>query len=427
MNRSTTIKVSLLAVALLLCVDRVLPCSAYKVTVGPSTRFGMNYDTWFEHPRIWFETTGHGAAFTGANDMGAAGFSPQSGMNVYGLSFGTLATRTPDNGAPPVGKKPIPGRVQYLKDILHACRTVEEVKAYIEQYDHSVLSNDVFLYTDRSGRYLVVEPYTLTLGDDASYVISNFCPSTISDLHSITQQRYINGTAFLQNKIDTTLAFCTALSDTMHVCRAKHGDGTLLTSIWDLQNDNVDLYFYHDYTHPVHFNLTEELAHGDHAIEIPTLFPPNKEYQQLLGFKTPLNSSVLDRSLLFCLFLFLLSAVYFPLSYFRNRTAPYAGYKWMLAALGLAMTYYVFQLATEMGIFYFPAPYRDPGSTLLTLAGYLPFVILLALIPLLLLNRKVVKEKAWRGASRWLFTLNSTAYVALIVLFGYWGLYNVLA
>lgn len=427
MNRSAIIKLSLLAVALLFCVDRALPCSAYKVTVGPSTRFGMNYDTWFEHPRIWFETTGYGAAFTGANDMGAAGFTPQSGMNVYGLSFGTLATRTPDNGIPAMGKKPTPGRVQYLKDILHTCRTVDEVKAYIEQYDHSVLSNDVFLYTDRSGKYLIVEPYTLTLGDEASYVISNFCPSTISDFHSITQQRYINGTAFLQHKIDTSLAFCTALSDTMHECRAKHGDGTLLTSIWDLGKGNVDLYFYHDYAHPVHFNLAAELGQGDHVVEIPTLFPPNKEYQQLLRFKTPLNSSVLDGSLRFCLFLFLLSAVYFPLSYFRNRRAPYARYKWALAALSLAMTYYVFKLATEMGIYYFPAPYRDPGSALLTLSSYLPFVLLIALIPLLWLNRKVVKEKAWRGASRWLFTLNSAVYVALVVLFGYWGLYNVLA
>lgn len=427
MNRSKIIKVSLLAIVLFFSVDRVPACSAYKVTVGGATRYGMNYDTWFEHPRIWFETTGFGAAFTGANDMGAAGFSPQAGMNVYGLSFGTLATRTPDNGAPAVGKKPIPGRVQYLKDILHACRTVEEVKAYIEQYDHSVLSNDVFLYTDRSGRYLVVEPYTLTLGDDASYVIANFCPSTVSDFHSITQQRYINGTAFLQYKIDTSLAFCTALSDTMHVCRAKHGDGTLLTSIWDLQKGNVDLFFYHDYAHPVQFDLAAELARSDHSYEISSLFPPNKEYQQLLRFKTPLNSSALDGFLRFCFILFLLSAIYFPLSYFRNRTAPYAGYKWMLAAVSLVLMYYVFKLATEMGIFYFPAPYRDPGSMLLTLAGYLPFVILLAIIPLLLINRKVVKEKAWRGTSRWLFTLNSTIYVALVALFAYWGLYAVFA
>ena len=99
----------------------------------------------------------------------------------------------------------------------------------------------------------------------------------------------------------------------------------------------------------------------------------------------------------------------------------------MLAAVSLVLMYYVFKLATEMGIFYFPAPYRDPGSMLLTLAGYLPFVILLAIIPLLLINRKVVKEKAWRGTSRWLFTLNSTIYVALVALFAYWGLYAVFA
>ncbi|MBK9060629.1 MAG: hypothetical protein IPL81_12460 [Flavobacteriales bacterium] len=78
MNRSKIIKVSLLAIVLFFSVDRVPACSAYKVTVGGATRYGMNYDTWFEHPRIWFETTGFGAAFTGANDMGAAGFSPQA-------------------------------------------------------------------------------------------------------------------------------------------------------------------------------------------------------------------------------------------------------------------------------------------------------------------------------------------------------------
>ncbi|MEO8734465.1 MAG: hypothetical protein ABI373_09045, partial [Flavobacteriales bacterium] len=321
MNRSSIIRLCVLAIASLLSVEQALPCSGYKITVDGSTRFGINYDTWFEHPRIWFETTGIGAAFSGANDQGGSGFTPQSGMNAFGLSFGTLATATPANGTSDPDKKPITSRAKYLKDILHTCRTVDEVKAYIEQYDHSSLANDVFLYTDRSGRYLVVEPYTMTIGDDASYVIANFCPSTVSDLRSITQQRYINGTAFLRNKIDTSLAFCTALSDTMHVCRAKIGDGTLLTSIWDLENGIVHLYFYHDYAHPVQFNLTTELAKGDHSYEIPALFPPNREYQQLLAFKTPLNSSVLDGFLRFCLILFLLSAIYFPLSYFRNRTA----------------------------------------------------------------------------------------------------------
>src|SRR6185369_6292211 len=122
---------------------------------------------------------------------------------------------------------------------------------------------------------LVVEPYTLTLGNDSKYVLANFCPSTITDFSTIKQTRYINGTAFLKNKIDTSVAFCSALSDTMHVCRKKHGDGTLLTSIWDLSNGIVHLYFYHDYKHTVQFSLKEELSKGNHSYEIASLFPAN--------------------------------------------------------------------------------------------------------------------------------------------------------
>jgi hypothetical protein len=56
----------------------------------------------------------------------------------------------------------------------------------------------------------------------------------------------------------------------------------LLTSIWDLSNGIVHLYFYHDYKNHVQFNLSQELAKGDHSFEIATLFPQTSEYQKLL-------------------------------------------------------------------------------------------------------------------------------------------------
>ena len=425
MTKSNLFKSFLVIFVLVLTIDKGFACSTYKVTVNGSTMYGMNYDTWFTHPRIWFETNDIGAVFSGANNQGADGFAPQSGMNVFGLSFGTLATATPDNGVPSPNKKQIISRTNYLKDILHKCKTVEEVKAYIEQYDHSLLANDIFLYTEKSGKYLIVEPYTLTLGSDNKYVLANFCPSTVKDFNTIKQQRYINGTTFLKNKIDTSLAFCTALSDTMHVCRQKIGDGTLLTSIYDLNNGVVHLYFYHDYKHQVQFNLNEELAKGNHTFEIPSLFPTNKEYQKLLAFKTPINSSAIDWFLRYSLILFLISAIYFLVSYFRNRNIKYASYKLLLSALGLIMMYYVFVLATEVNIFYFPAPYKNYKPSLLDLAGYIPFLTLLLIIPLLLINRKVFIENAWRKFSKWLFTINSLTYLTLIVLFAYWGLYNI--
>jgi len=399
-------------------------CSAYKVTVGGHTLFGVNFDTWTINPKIWFETKGYGAVFSGAN-YDKDGLRPQSGMNEYGLAFGTLATPTPQNRKEMLNKKQITSRVNYLKDILHSCKTVEEVKAYIEQYDYSALQNDVFIYTDRSGKYLIVEPYTLTLGNENKYVLANFCPSTITDFSTIKQERYINGAAFLKTKIDTSVAFCTALSDTMHVCRNRIGDGTLLTSIWNPTNGSVYLYFYHDYKHQVKLDLRKELAKGDHLIEIASLFPANPEYQKLLDFKTPANNNYINKFILACFILFLLSFIYFGVAYFRNRKIKYSYFKLLLAVLSLFMAYYMTVLVRESGVFYFPAPYKSSDFGLIDIASYLPYVILLLIIPLLIINITVINYNTWGAVSKLLLTLNSFAYIILLILFFYWGLYNV--
>lgn len=425
MAKANFIKAFLVTIILLFQINTAFPCSSYKVTVNGSTMYGMNYDTWFNYPRIWFETNGYGAVFSGANGQGDS-FSPQSGMNEYGLSFGTLATPTPANGKAYANKKQITSRENYLKDILHSCKTVDEVKTYIEQYDHSSLANDVFIYTEKSGKYLIVEPFTLTFGNDNKYVLANFCPSTITDFSSIKQERFIDGNAFLKNKIDTSLAFCTALSDTMHVCRAKIGDGTLLTSIYDLNRGNVHLYFYHDYNNQVQFNLKEELAKGDHSFEIPPLFPPNIEYQKLLDFKTPLNSKAVNWILRFGLLLFLVSGVYYFISYFRNRKIKYASTKLLLSGFSFVLMFYMFALAREMSIFYFPAPYKHYKLSMLDVVAYIPFFTLFIIIPLVLINRKIFKENVWRFIPKWLFAINNLTYLILIFLFAYWGFYNVL-
>ena len=415
----------LLPFIFLINFNKGFSCSTYKITLGNKTIYGINYDTWFTKPKIWFETRGFGAVFTGANYQNGNDLTPQSGMNEFGLSFGTLATPTPENGKQFLNKKQITSRSEYLKSILHYCRTVEEVKAYIEQYNHSSLYKDVFIYTDKSGHYLVVEPYTLTLGYDSKYVLSNFCPSTITDFKTIKQERFINGTAFLKNKIDTTLAFCTALSDTMHVCRARIGDGTLLTSIMDLQKGIVYLYFYHNYKKQVQFNLKEELAKGDHSFEIPTLFDKNPEYQKLLDFKTPLNSPGINLIIWSCFGLFSFTFPYFLISYFRNKKIKFAKYKLLLAILSLFMAFYMIVLQLEIGIYYFPSPYKSYKFGLIDIASYLPFLILLLFIPLLIINRRVLNENKWNLITKFLYTTNNIAFLTLIFLFYYWGLYNV--
>ncbi|WP_162126349.1 Ntn hydrolase family protein [Flavobacterium phycosphaerae] len=431
MIKSNFLKTVLTLFFLLLSYSNGYTCSMYKITIGNKTIVGTNFDAYYTAPRIWFENAvqpgTYGAAFSGGRISGVHGYAPQSGMNEAGLSFSRLATATPQTNIMDMSrKKPIPNECSYLKDILHTCKTVEEVKRYISQYNHSFFLQDVFIYIEKSGRYLIVEPYTMTLGNEARYVLSNFCPSVTDATYANKLDRYRKGVELLNTKVDTTPEFCKALSDSMHVCRKKIGDGTLLSSNWDLKTGNITLYFYHDYTKAIHYNLKEELAKGDHFFEIPKLFPPNAEFQKMLSYKVPQNTPGLELFLLLCGGLFIFSSLYFLVSFIRTRkTTPHAWVKITWFPLGMLMAFYMYSLFRNVGIFYNPVPYQDYVFTIQNIMAYVPFLVLFLIIPLAITYWKIIQTKTWSVFSKLLLTANHIALLILIGWFAYWGLYTI--
>jgi len=431
MKKTPLFSMLLWAHALLLPVQSSMACSGYKITTGNKTMFGSNEDAWRLTPRVWFENASpdgpYGAAFTGSRYDGENGYAPQTGMNEMGLAFERLASHYPEDKSKRfTGRKAIANPTRYLKDILHSCKNVDEVQAYISRYDHSYFLEDVFLYVDKTGKYLMVEPYTIIAGNEATYVTSNFCPSITAEKDALTLDRYRKGLAFLKNKIDTTLAFCTALSDTMHVCRTKIGDGTLLSSVWDLNSGLFNLFFYHRYNKTVQFNLKQELAKGDHILDISTLFPHNPEFEKLRQYKIPKNTMPMAMFIMASAALFLFSSVFFLIRWFKSdKNAPYAYLRLLLVPLGLVMFYDMFVLSGSVNVFYFAAPYKDPEHLLVSAASYVPFVLLPVLIWFCILNFKLFKDKLWSRFEKLLFALNTLVYIVLTGLFVYWGFYNV--
>lgn len=421
------VRLVLLMVMTFLVIQDSIACSGYKITTGNRTFFGSNHDAWFTTPHIWFEnaTSGkYGAAFTGARFDGENGYAPQSGMNEMGLTFERLVAYHPieENFE---NRKTISNPTKYLKDILHTCKTIEEVKDYISKYDHSYFLEDVFIYVDKSGKYLIVEPYTLTIGNEPTYVIANFCPSITLEQNANKLDRYRNGVAYIKNSIDTTLDYCTALLDTMHVCRKKIGDGTLLSSIWDLNNGTVNLYFYHDFKTTIQFNLSEELKKGDHIIAVETLFPHNPEFEKLRNFKTPKDSNLIGVFIAASAVFFLLTSIFFLIQYFRkNENKKYSYIQLLLFPVGLIVFYYMIVLSGSVKVFYFPAPYKDPTNVFISLASYIPFLILLLIFPFAVVNYRLIKNNSWGYLGLGLFTLNNLIYIILIGLFAYWKFYD---
>ncbi len=431
--RITIISRGILALGMLLLFYPALSCSMYKVTVNGHTRVGCNEDAWRTTPHIWFETKNQNqrfsAAFTGSRPVGAQGFAPQSGMNDQGLVFSRLSAATPKNQPALSGKRlTIENPVAYLKDILHQCRTVEDVRDFISRYDHSYFREDVFIYIDKSGKYLIVEPFTMTPGTDAIYVLANFCPSVTPEDEARHWERYRKGRDLLNLRTDTSLAFCRAVSDSMSVNRYPHNDGTLLTSVWDPDLLRVNLFFYHSYDTTIGFDLQKEWAAGDHSIALASLFPVNAGFEKLKQFKTPFNSAFLNglmTGMLFFILPVLTLMVLFAL--IRRKMEGYGlkSLSALLVLMNIPLMYYVFQLSMHQALYFFPAPYKEPQFALINVVSYLPFVLFILIIPMLYANYRIVKNQSGFRFSTLVLSLNTGVYLLLLVLFGYWGFLNV--
>jgi len=406
-------------------------CSMYKLTVDGKTMVGCNEDAWRTTSKIWFENAAnpneYGAGFTGSRQVGDNKTAPQSGMNEMGLSFSRLAAYYPEQNNPFPNRIKINNEVDYISDILHQCASVEEVKTYIEQFDHSFFFDHVFIYIDSTGKYLIVEPYKLIEGNDPFYVLSNFCPSITEKENARSLERYRNGEDFLKaHELSSSLSFCTALSDTMHVCRARNGDGTLLTSIWDTKDKLVNLYFYHAFDSTIQFNLIEELAKGDHLVEIPKLFPKNDEFERLANYKTPFNTPALRFLLVilagFLAFFILALGIAFI---WKKNTIITLKLFVTIAIINVLLIAYLFVLATNRYLYYFDAPYIAKNSTLISASSFTPFLLFLTFIPLTAFTLKRFKSVKTRSWIKLLLVANNLVFLILIVLFNYWGLYSV--
>lgn len=408
--------------------NSALACSMCKITVNGRSYLGNNEDNWRLGARIWFEnatTGGLGALYLGFAD----GF-PQGGMNEAGLAFDCLSVYAKEGKFDP-SKKTVDDKNALVKGVLQHCKTVEEARLYLTAFNWPIQRGVVF-FADPSGQYLIVEPDTMLLGNDDRYLISNFCPSSTAEEAKLKQVRYERGKQFLLNhSLDTNSNLCLATVDTMHVCRAKIGDGTLYSFVADLNARKLDLYFYHDYSFKKSFDLREELAKGNHFFEMPALFPPSEEYQKLEEFKTPHNDHSLLAVVVCAGGLFAFSAVFFLLAFFRQRKhAEESGGSrpWVplaLFALSSLLLYYMVALLLNQPIFYFPSPYHVEGFSVLKFAAYTPFLLLAFLLPSIVLNFKAFRQPGSKPFYLFLFAINNLAYLGMIGLFAYWGLYAV--
>jgi len=427
MRATHYLRLFVLMMTVILLSKSALPCSMYKVTANGRTMVGNNEDSWRQDARIWFEPATSDRY--GVVCVGYAGKRHADGMmNEYGLVFDAFSMPHKSN-FPERDPSKTDFAYARLKTVMQQCKTVDEVFSFLQEMNLHVLNGSILfnggmlLFVDKTGKYLVVEAGAMTFGTDDKFVLANFSVADTKDLSTVKTERYRKGVAFLSNReLETSLPFCAALSDTMSVSRAKVGDGTLYTTIYDLAEGLIHLYFFHDFSRSITFNLKEELAKGEHYFEMEELFPGNSNYLRFIDYKTPQNSKLLFWFIVAVGFLFLFTFLYFSISLLRKPLSNFKLFKLGIAGLSFAFAVYALVLLRKEGVFYFPSPYKDGHSILNTVAAYLPILLLVLTIPLVYTTFKIVSRKGWKGFSLWLLVTNNVVYLVLLYLFAYWEL-----
>jgi len=285
-DRKIIVTIFVLLIGVFILVQNAHGCSMFKLTIYGKTMVGNNEDYWNPNSRIWFEhgnINEYGAVYVGYDN-----FWPQGGMNQAGLVFdGFSMDYLAINDTQ--GKKNL--GANFLQDIMKTCADVDDVKKYFTQYNLKGLETSMFLFIDKTGKYLIVEGDSLIVGNNQSYVLSNFYPSQVKEENEIDIPIYHKGKKLLESQKDTSISFCSSVMDTMHQER-NWGAGTMYTTIYDLKEGNIYLYFFRDYTHVVKFNLNQELKKSDYGLIIPDLFPWNQKGQDFLNNYNAINSSL---------------------------------------------------------------------------------------------------------------------------------------
>lgn len=269
--------ISTVVICVFFLISHSYPCSMFKITKHGKTMVGNNEDYWNPNSRVWFEKGQKGEY--GAFYVGFNNFWPQGGMNQAGLVFDGFAEDYKEI-ADTIGKKPL--SMNFLREIMQRCATVDEVKKYLIQFNLTGLETSMFFFVDKSGKYLVAEGDSLIIGNKEKYIVSNFYPSQIKNECDVPLSYYQKGRKYLEKTQDISVAFCTSVMDTMHQAR-DWGAGTLYTTVYDLEEGLIYLYFFRDYKHVIKFNLKEELTKDNHSLIIPELFPENKKGQDFLN------------------------------------------------------------------------------------------------------------------------------------------------
>jgi len=230
---------------------------------------GNNEDYSDPETRIWFlppEEGKYGRAL-----VGYEGFIWQGGMNDQGLFFDAMSIE--DLHKVEQGDKENYGG-SLLAKALETCVDVDCVIDLFDRYHAYDTWAFQFLFGDASGNSVIIEPYLTTRGG-RFHVGTNFLQSIVDENSCRYCDRYWTARSMFENSGDITVELMRDILNETHL----DGDyPTQYSTIYDLKENMIYLYLFHNYEEVRVFDLDEELAKGYRVYSMDNLFDDTLDY-----------------------------------------------------------------------------------------------------------------------------------------------------
>ena len=194
----------------------------------------------------------------------------RAGMNTEGVFIDSTSVRPSNVTIDP--EKPFI-HLNFFKYILWTCSSVNETIEVFSHFNIAETWNWQVLIADRFGDSVVIvagpdETVWYIRGNETYQLITNgnIAYPELGQSDSSALRYYLAENKL--NEIEDNLTIANA----RNILDAAHSDYTAFSSVYDLVNRDIYVYFNHDYSKEIAFNLDIELAKGSHAFEIYELY-----------------------------------------------------------------------------------------------------------------------------------------------------------
>jgi hypothetical protein len=230
---------------------------------------GNNEDYSNPDTRIWFIPSENGRY--GRALVGYEGFFWQGGMNDQGLFFDVMAVDNPievDQGIKSRYEGSLPAKA------LAECAKVDCVLDLFQEYHAFDTWTFQFMFGDAFGNSVIIEPEENSFG--GSYLVGTNFYQSMTNLNSC---RYCFRYWTARNLFEAADGLSLELiRDVLNETHLEDVRPTQYSTIYDLKEKDIYLYFFYNFEQVRVFDLEEELAKGYHVYDMELLFPDSTEY-----------------------------------------------------------------------------------------------------------------------------------------------------